>query len=382
MNMRSGVVWHLLTGEFPPAPGGVADYSRLVAAELARRGEMVHVWTPGKAAASDDHEDFQVHRLPDRFGTRSLRTLTEAIGREGGEPRLLVQYVPHAFGMRALNMLFCLWLSRQPYALWIMFHEVAYPFESGQPLKHRILAHGNRIMAVTAARSAERIFVSVPSWGTLLSSLSRQLPWAEWLPVPANVTPVASVDAAERRREELGIARGRIIGYFGTYRGSDASSLLTVMQLLLSRSLDVHFLLMGRGSRAVAESWRSRLVPHTDRVHAVGELPPAELSSYLVVSDVMLLPYADGVSGRRGSAMAALAHGVPVVTTLGAATEAIWSRKGAVMLFDVGDHGSAAASVELLLGDREKALTIGARGKALYAECFDIRHTVEKLMGR
>jgi len=52
------------------------------------------------------------------------------------------------------------------------------------------------------------------------------------------------------------------------------------------------------------------------------------VSANLLASDICVLPYRDGVSFRRGSFMAALAHGLPIVTTspstlLGSAQDAI-----------------------------------------------------------
>ena len=38
--------WHIITGEYPPAPGGVSDYTEAVAAGLAAAGDEVHVWCP------------------------------------------------------------------------------------------------------------------------------------------------------------------------------------------------------------------------------------------------------------------------------------------------------------------------------------------------
>ena len=38
--------WVLITGEYPPAPGGVSDYSSMVARGLAEAGDEVHVWAP------------------------------------------------------------------------------------------------------------------------------------------------------------------------------------------------------------------------------------------------------------------------------------------------------------------------------------------------
>ena len=43
---RTLTTWHIITGEYPPNPGGVADYTQLVALGLAAHGDSVHVWAP------------------------------------------------------------------------------------------------------------------------------------------------------------------------------------------------------------------------------------------------------------------------------------------------------------------------------------------------
>ncbi len=52
-----------------------------------------------------------------------------------------------------------------------------------------------------------------------------------------------------------------------------------------------------------------------DVVRFTGYLPPSEVSASLAASDICVLPFRDGASFRRGSLMAALAHGLPIVTT-------------------------------------------------------------------
>jgi glycosyltransferase involved in cell wall biosynthesis len=53
----------------------------------------------------------------------------------------------------------------------------------------------------------------------------------------------------------------------------------------------------------------------TPRVHWTGYVPEEEVSAYLLAADICVLPYRDGASFRRGSLMAALTHGLPIVTT-------------------------------------------------------------------
>ena len=51
------------------------------------------------------------------------------------------------------------------------------------------------------------------------------------------------------------------------------------------------------------------------RVHWTGFVGADEVSANFAASDIALLPYRDGASFRRGSLMAALAHGMPIVST-------------------------------------------------------------------
>ena len=57
--------WHLLTPEYPPACGGVGDYTALVAAALAEAGDEVHVWYPAPpGTAVRNAPRLTVHPLP------------------------------------------------------------------------------------------------------------------------------------------------------------------------------------------------------------------------------------------------------------------------------------------------------------------------------
>src|SRR6187401_3142136 len=115
--------WHILTGEYPPQPGGVSDYTRLVAHGLADAGDAVTIWAPPCEGADETFPGVTVRRLPDRFGPRSVRIAGGGFDRAPGPKRWLVQYVPHAFGWKAANVLFCLWLrARRRDGIWVMFH--------------------------------------------------------------------------------------------------------------------------------------------------------------------------------------------------------------------------------------------------------------------
>ena len=106
--------WVILTGEYPPQPGGVSDYTRLVAEGLAAVGDEVAVYAPPQSLGPDPAAPgVRVRRLPDRFGLRGLRWLDRELARDRPD-RVLVQYVPHAFGLKAMNLPFAAWVAHGP----------------------------------------------------------------------------------------------------------------------------------------------------------------------------------------------------------------------------------------------------------------------------
>src|SRR5206468_6720533 len=105
-------VIHLITPEYLPKRGGVGDYTRAVARGLSDAGENVHVWCTSESRG-EPGDRFPVHPEFGRFSARDLRRAGAALDRFPGPRRLLVQWVPHGFGYRAMNLGFCFWLWRR-----------------------------------------------------------------------------------------------------------------------------------------------------------------------------------------------------------------------------------------------------------------------------
>jgi len=367
--------WHIITGEYPPAVGGVADYTQLVARGLAASGDAVTVWTPTEGAA--DESGVTVRVLPDCYGLRSLRVLSREID-SGTSTRILVQYVPHAFGWKGGNLPFCLWLRlRRRDRPWVMFHEVAYPFDESAPFKLRALAVVNRVMARLVSRAAHRAFVSIPAWRTDVQALASADTSIEWLPVPSTL-PVVD-DPEGTNVVKLRYAPNRpLVGSFGTFGHQVRALLLDCLPLLVARS-DATVLLLGRNSNLVADEIRAAHPDLTGRVFGTGSLTTEQLSIHIRACDVMLQPYPDGVSTRRTSAMAALTHERALVTTAGTLTEAFWALDHAAVLMPAGDPVRIADAVVSLLADASRRAVLGARALALYRGRFDLAHTIKAL---
>lgn len=372
------MLWHIITGEYPPQPGGVSDYTRLVAAALAEAGDEVSVWAPRWAEGEAADAGVSVRRLPSHFGPRSLAILDRELARRPG--RILVQYVPHAFGMKAMNLPFCAWLySRRRRDIAVMFHEVNFPIRRGQPARHNALGLVTCAMAALAAKSAARIFVSTPAWESRLRPyLPRGCP-INWLPAPNNI-PVTNDRAAlaSARRHYAG-GDGLILGHFAAYGAETARAMMSFLPALMREHQRLSVLFAGSGSVEFRERLLSDEQGLAHRIHATGALPATQLSPVLGACDIAVQPFPDGVSGRRGSVMALLAHGVPLVTNRGFATEPIWAASGAVALAPEGDYAAMGPAAARLLADPALRADYSNKGKDLYALRFDLSNTIAAL---
>lgn len=365
--------WHLLTGEYPPTPGGVSDYTRRLAAGLAAAGATVHVWAPRTKAPAARDEGVEVHALSGGFGARGLIELTAGLARFSPPRRLLVQYVPQAFGYRGMNVPFCLWLAERPRPddeVWVMFHEVAFPWGLGRPLAHNVLGAVTRGMARILRLRADRLLVSTPSWLPMLGNAG-----ATWLPIPSNLPESVPAEEIARVRAELSPS-GTLIGHFGTYGALVAELLRPIASRLLRVDPARKLLLLGRNG----ERFAATLDVPGAQVVAPGALSDVEVATRLAACDLLVQPFPDGVTTRRTSVMAGLALGVPTVTNAGALTEPRWRSEGAVALASSPSPYEIAQVAEALLQDDARRRTLGTAAGDVYQRELAVERTVEKLL--
>jgi glycosyltransferase involved in cell wall biosynthesis len=362
--------WHLITGEYPPQPGGVSDYTQLLARALSDSGACVHIWAPGTKILRSDGRAI-VHSLPD-FGATGLRSLSKGLKAVSGPKRLLIQYAASALGFYGMNVGFALWLaSWGSDEVWVHFHEVAYAFAWQQRPQRNVLAAVEWWMAQLAAGRADRVFISIPGWRR---QLGRHAERAEVLPIPSNIPVEVRLEDIEAIRARLG--PGPLVGHFGTYGTLIGNLLRPVVADILEIARDARFLLLGRGGLEFATRLASTHPALASRLVAPGVLTANELSNHLSVCDVLVQPYPDGISGRRTSAMAGLALGKSMVTTTGHLTEDEWASSGAVMLVPVNESNNIVSAVLRLLAAPSQREALGTRARSWYTEHFSIAHSL------
>lgn len=372
------ISWHIFTGEYPPTGAGVADYTRLVARALAAAGEDVHIWTANREQLAED-DGVRLHPLSKGFGPGGLLALSAEFAKQPGPRRILLQYVPQAFGLRGTNLPFCAWLASVPdVELWVMFHEVLVRWESPRTWQTALLSSATHLMAAVLAARADRMLVSTPFWNDLIHRVSPNAR-PTWAPVPSTLPTEVPDGARARVRSSLGLdAATPLLGHFGTYGAFVTSQLEDAVIELVSREPRRQLLLLGRGSDTYARTLAVKAPALAHRIRGTGPLDDADLAAHLAACDVMVQPYKGGVNARRTTAMAGIALGRPVATTEGWLTEDVWRGRRAV---ELAPENEVAAATERILRDDQHAAAIAAGGRRLYGELFSLEHTVRILRG-
>jgi len=380
MTEKAPVHWCFITPEYPPTVGGVADYTRLVATHLLKAGHQVNVLAPTRGQPPIDN-GLDVQPVLGEFGPIGFWRGSKVLDGIAEPRRLFLQWVPHGFGFKSMNLLLVLWIWWRVVVrrdqLWIMAHEPFLAFENG--FKQRFAACVHRTMVWVLLRLAGRVFAGNQLWIKTLSPWCPQRLKVEWLPVPSTLPLVDDLKAIQAAREKWAGASG-LIGHFGTFGAHTREVLGEPLRLVLDRSPAVRALLLGKnGDQFLAELIKDH--PHlSDRVTAPGKQELEQLSIGLSACDLMLQAYGGGISTRNTSLMAILQHGKPLVATRGHVTDPEWDAWDVVDLAQVGDSEGLAERAIELLENQPLRQTKGAAGKELYEKLFSINRLVETLL--
>jgi glycosyltransferase involved in cell wall biosynthesis len=381
--VKNSTKWHLVTSEYPPQPGGVSDYTFGIAAGLANQGDEVHVWCPACSDTCPQTSGVDVHRELGTFSRMDLQNVGKSLDRYPGPRRLLVQWVPHGYGYRSMNMGFCLWLLRRARfngdQVDLVVHEPYLAFGEGS-WRQDAAALVHRTMTIILLQAATRVWFSIHAWESRLRpyALGRQIAF-DWLPVPSNISVDRNAEAICQIRRRYGRANRLLIGHFGTYGSGIKALLEPVLSSLSPVGHKQSVVLLGRGSKEFREQIVRRNPGLTGFVWATGELCAKDLSHHISACDLLIQPYPDGVSARRTSVMVSLCHGKPVVTTVGRLSEPLWAECRAVIPVEMGNHEALISAARDLLEDPLERERLGVAARTLYQDHFDIHHVLRKL---
>ncbi len=370
----------LVTGEFPPMEGGVGAFTNELAKALSGLGHEVHVITDRRARPADAQRDFwnprdphqlahaHLHPRVNRWWWSAVGAVVDVLLRYDLDI-VNIQYQASAFDMRvpAVNLL--PWRLRGLSPTAVTFHDLRHPylFPKAGRLRDWFVHY--------LARSAEGVVATNREDHDKLLALGVAPDRVRQIPIGSNVTArQPSGSQIEAVRARLGLTGGScLLGYFGFINPSKGPDNLVRALAELEEGYHLAFIGGKVGSsdptnRAYLANIEALIneLGLVDRVHWSGYLKEHELSAYLNACDIMVMPYRDGVSLRRGTLMAILAHGRPLITTRPPVNEAALVHGQNVWFTPVDDLPALSHAIRTLAGDESlrHELGLGARETA------------------
>jgi len=367
----------LISGEFPPMQGGVGDFTRQLARALAALGHTVHVLTAHHPAQERDDpgEPYAVHRLVSGWGWGCWRVVRRWIA-DCRLQAVNLQYQAAAYAMRpAIHGL--PWRLRRMTgrpAVVVTYHDllVPYLFPKAGPLRWQaVLALARWADAAIVTNQADYLTLSRYPWLAESTAL---------IPIGSNIAAQPPLDYQPLAwRKRYGLADDDLLlAYFGFLNASKGGeTLVRALQLLatdpaLTAGRAPHLLMIG-GRVGTSDPTNAAYLEHIQaliarldlsaRVHWSGYTPPQQVSANLLAADVCVLPYRDGASFRRGSFMAALVHGRPIVSTRPAIPLPELRHGENILLVPPDDPAALAVAIARLAADPalQQRLGDGAR---------------------
>lgn len=316
-----------ITGEFPPMQGGVGDCTNEIALALARRGVEVSVLTTADGGRTANETRRPTH---DTGAVSVLRRVTKWDWGALGELRKTIQetraeiyhiqYQTAAFGMHPMINFAPGRIGKGAVKSAVTFHDLRpmYLFPKAGRARDWVTFQLARTSDAVIATNEED-FQRLDKEG--LKNLSV-------IPIGSNIdpTPPLGFDRAELRAG-LGVGQDEILlCYFGFLNDSKGAE--TLIRALVEIPNAKLMMLGGQtgASDATNVAYLAQVrqtiadLGLTDRVIWTDFLPQADVSAHFLAADMCVLPYRDGASYRRGTFMAALAHGMAIVTTAGPQT--------------------------------------------------------------
>ncbi|VAW32658.1 glycosyl transferase, group 1 [hydrothermal vent metagenome] len=362
--------------------GGVGAFTAELAKALHKLGHTVHIITSRKARPADAPRTFSsawepiplefatLHPRINRWRWPSLAVVADIVQRHDLD-MVNIQYQPAAYNMNSAVINFLPWRLKGMTKTAVTFHDLRVPY---------LFPKAGRLRQTAVnflARSAHGLITTNPTdYYALKSSIENQKSKIEMIPIGSNITihPTTQVEVDEIR-QKLGLDSGAIaLGYFGFLNESKGAD--TLIETLAQLDGRFHLIFIG-GQTGASDSANNQAflgglkaqintLGLEDRVHWTGFLSDEQVSAHLQATDMMVMPYRDGASLRRGTLMAALVHGRPLITTQPAAKELLAGKN--CLLVAVGDVTGLGTAVQTLTNDADLRQKIGWGAAQLAAQ--------------
>lgn len=301
----------IVTGVFPPQRCGIGDYTDCLAKHLTGLGIEVHIVT--SRCELDNTCPPNVHRVVGRWNSTGIARVMAVLD-DIRQDIVHIQFPSVGYQRTVALPLLPVLLRIAGFKVVLTLHEYV--------ISRRI----SRLRQLLMASAAHRVITTNPEDYHLLTRL---LFWKKQhiqrIGIGANIEPDAAAvqqfNRESRRRSFGATGNSHVICFFGNiYPAKGIEELIDAFGIVCKSLADAKLVIIGSsdsGNTLFSSLIRRKIIDSglVDRVYVSGFVPKQQVSELLLASDLCVLPFRDGISMRRGSFLAAVKHGLPVVTT-------------------------------------------------------------------
>ena len=303
--------------------GGVGDYTAALGQALLAQGVDVSVLTDRRATILPGSSTYplaypQVYPQIDQWGWGSLEKIAH-LAKKVAADWIHVQYQTAAFGMHPAIHFGPTYWQRQGLRVAWTYHDLMVPYlfpKAGGWLRRWVTERpGFTANATIVTNEQDR------------GQLAGRVANLSAIPIGSNIQGKhLSADERWAVRDRLGYAADDLVlAYFGFLNRSKGGIVLVeTLHRLVVEGRNVHLLMIGERvgasdptNYAYLQEVEERIASLglSERVRWSGRLSDGEVAESLNAIDVLVMPYTDGASLRRGTLMAGLVNGCAIVTT-------------------------------------------------------------------
>jgi glycosyltransferase involved in cell wall biosynthesis len=312
----------IVTGRVHPHICGIGDHSINLAASCKKKLNLQIDLIVEKGCKSEV-EPIRIWPYVESWSKLGFQDLLDWLETEKVET-VILQYAPWLYSSQGfdLDIIYFWQQCNQRFKTLLIAHETYFWF-----IKYPgtwVVGLLQQYVLRALIKSSDQIFCASELYLHRLQRFSNSKSKIHYLPIPSNI-PVQPLSPSQKQslRQKLGITPEQlVITLFGCGE-SILPNWISALDLYLNSNYSIIWLLLGN-----AQS----LKPLKNPAIRPGYLATIELSQYLQISNLMLMPHRFGISAKRTSLMSALEHGIPVIGTDGMLTDSFLRQLPSVFL--------------------------------------------------
>jgi glycosyltransferase involved in cell wall biosynthesis len=372
----------ILSPHFRPHPGGVSDYTYELAKQFKQVGHEVIVITSSVGPFPEDAG--KILTVP-HWGIWQAFKINRVLKNLKAEQNI-IQWTPLAFAPKtygiAPGLLLLLLLTRSLKRI-LFVHESHYPvlfdlkglciglphFFQFIKMVFFMFMGGDQII-FSHKGNEEKWRVYLPFAAKLMSTIAV---FSNIPPDPQKPSSHSTDNSSEADNKGDGVLT---LGYFGGLHPTNDVELVRQAFNHCQKSLgeNVTLKVIGLNKETAPKAFQGK------GIELLGRLSEEDVSLVLKSIDLLVIPFTDGVSTRRGTLMAGLSHKVAIATTSSYNTcdDVPW--EDIVAIRDSKDSQAFCEMVLFLLGNPLERENLAQKGREYYQQNFSVEVSARKLL--